>query len=268
MLKAYVDESGIHTNNCEFCCVGGYFGQEKTWEKFEKAWRKTLERYGIEEFHAKRFWQRDPQGNRVNPYRGWDDGMADTFLNRLLDIITNHRIFPTGAGVVKCAWDALSDKERTFLTGGRYDLLKKKWVTTGSKTRPYFLGFQFAIVGPLVHCPPSDKVHFAFDLNEQVRGYALDLYAILKNDSNLSSRDRMGEPSFPTSLEAVQLQAADMLVYQMYQYGKLRITQEHPPKTPAFRRLMTRMKDEHDWPLFNAGGLRTALDLSGFEKTK
>ncbi|HEY6350310.1 MAG TPA: hypothetical protein VI636_12960 [Candidatus Angelobacter sp.] len=186
----------------------------------------------------------------------------------MLDIVVNNRIFPIGAGIVKNAWDALSDQERTFLTDGRYDVMRRKWVTTGPKTRPYFLGFQFAVTGPLPYCPAGEKVHFAFDLNDQARGYALDLYAVLKNDSNLSVRDRMGEPSFPTSLEAVQLQAADMLVYQMYQYGKLRIAQENPPKNPGLRRLMTRLRDEHDWPFFNAYGLRAALDINGFEKTK
>src|SRR5579872_7283912 len=97
MLQAYIDESGIHTNHCELCCVGGYFGSVPIWRHFETRWRKTLDHYGIEEFHAKRFYQRDPEGNRVSPYREWSDTQADKFINRLISIITDHRIFPSGA---------------------------------------------------------------------------------------------------------------------------------------------------------------------------
>src|SRR5579864_4196680 len=138
MLKAYIDESGIHTNNCEFCCVCGYFGRDTAWEHFEAAWRKTLDRYKIEAFQAERFWKRDPTGNRMKPYQDWDDAKAQKFEDQLLDIVVNNRIFPIGAGMAKSAWDALPDRERTALTGGRYDLMKKKWATTGPKTRPLF----------------------------------------------------------------------------------------------------------------------------------
>ena len=259
MLRSYIDESGIHENSSQICCVGGYFGVISEWRNFERHWRKELDRAGIEEFHAQRFWQRNPEGHRVKPYQDWNDQKAEKFIDRLLTIVTEHRIFPTGATVVKSAWDELSDDRKVFLTGGRWHKMKNRWITTGARSRPYFLGFQFAILNPARYCRADDKIHFAFDLNEQLKGYALDLFELLKNDPTLSIRDRLGEISFPTSTEAVQLQAADLLVYQVYQYGKKRLVEERPTRNEILKSAMHRFRDKHDWPFFNTEGLAQAL---------
>jgi len=261
MLKSYIDESGIHKNQCELCCVGGYFGSESPMAHFERQWDKILNRFGIEEFHAKRFWARDSQGNRVKPYENWTEEKAEKFINALLTEIMEHRIFPIGATILKSAWDALGGDERIFLTGGRY---RKKWIRSGAKSKPYFLGFQMAILGPALRCPIGDKVHFVFDLNDQLKGHALNLYELLKNDPSLSVRDRLGELSFPTSLEAKPLQAADLLVYKMYKYGIEKVSNPRTKFDYILDRAMKNLKSPKDWPFFNAEGFKNALKSPRF----
>jgi len=53
MIEAYLDESGIH-DGAAVCVIAGYFGGPGQWHKFERLWRKSLDRAGVplEKFHA------------------------------------------------------------------------------------------------------------------------------------------------------------------------------------------------------------------------
>ena len=82
--------------------------------------------------------------------------------------------------------------------------------------------FQICITGVANHAPIGGKAHFAFDLNKQFKGYAVDLFDLVKSEQRLSVHDRIGDVTFPTGLETVQLQAADFLCYESYQYAHKR----------------------------------------------
>ncbi len=87
-----------------------------------------------------------------------------------------------------------------------------KFKSSGCPSKSYFLPFQTCILDAADHVPVGGKAHFFFDLNKQFKGYAIDLFALVKG-LDLKVKDRIGEVHFPTGLEAVQLQAADMFCY-------------------------------------------------------
>src|ERR1017187_3547149 len=82
IMQAYFDESGID-HASEFCILAGYVGGVGQWRRFERNWKKILARYKVNEFHAKRFFQRDNRGKRLDEYVSWTDEKADAFIREL-----------------------------------------------------------------------------------------------------------------------------------------------------------------------------------------
>src|SRR5574340_749190 len=67
--RAVFDESGTHSKS-GWCVVAGFLGTVKQWTRFAGIWGPYANRPG---FHAKSFFVRDPQGERVKPYDGWSN---------------------------------------------------------------------------------------------------------------------------------------------------------------------------------------------------
>jgi hypothetical protein len=196
VLKAYLDESGIH-DNAKVCVVAGYFGGINAWNKFEREWKEVLAVAGIDEFHAQRFFTRD--GNkRVRPYKDWDDKRADGFLQNLLRVISENKIHPFGASVVLSEWKTLSLDEKRWMTGGEYDEKSKRFKTTGAPSKCYFLPFQCDVVLTARYCHAGVQMDFVFDENKELKGYANNLYELLKR-MPLAVQGKLGKISFESS---------------------------------------------------------------------
>ena len=98
MLEAYLDESGIH-DGAHACVIAGYWGGEKQWRNFERAWKRIIEDAdtpGLIEFHASKFWASTHDGKRKGVYTHWSNSKADIFLGNLLDCIGSHKVYPYG----------------------------------------------------------------------------------------------------------------------------------------------------------------------------
>lgn len=249
MIQAYLDETGIH-EGAAVCAIGGYFGGPGQWKKLGSKWAAIIHRYGVTEFHAKRFWAFDENGEHVGIHKGWSKNKARDFLEELVSTIEEHRIHPVSSVVVMESFNKLSHNQRKFLTGA--ELVNGKFKGTGCPSKPYFLPFQLCITDAAEHAPVGGKAHFFFDLNKQFKGYALDLFALVKNQDT-RVKDRIGEIDFPTGLEAPQLQAADLFCYQFYQFALKRAV--NPIETPHFllRRLAYKMLLETDTFLDDKG---------------
>lgn len=258
MLQAYVDEAGIH-GGAKVCCVGGYFGGINQWKKFDRQWRKILDREGIQEFHSKKFWARDKDGNRVGVYKNWNKQRAKQFQDDLVAVIQNNRIFPFSAAVVLDDWNSLREDERRWLTGAF--LSDGQFTTSGAPNRPYYLALGFCIQKVAQYCKQGLRVDYSFDLNHSYRGYSMDFYALMKRWN--MRRDRMGEIAFPTSEEAPPLQAADLLVFHGCRYSvkALAIGVNPVQEDSVLARLVQNMKDKHnDAKIYDMRGLRFVLE--------
>ena len=188
-------------------------------------------------------------------------------------------------------WKKLNLDERRFLTGGRYHPIEQEWATFGAPNKTYFLPFQFAIMNPALACSPGLHVHYTFDLNKQFKNHAIDLFGLLKLDTESAWTHRLGSLTMESSEVALGLQAADLFAYQSYKYAKHRIEHGKPIRIKdlplLLRHLLTNMKTElarsdatmfayvssqiailetlhtatHASPLSNAGNIRTILSF-------
>ena len=211
MLQAFIDESGIH-GNAPFCVVAGYVGGARQWKRFEALWEPHAKK---QDFHAKRFFQRDPQGKRVSPYNEWDDAKAEAYYSDLLDAIASVKIYPIGGIVDVVEFWKYTKAERAHLTGS--DRRNGKMTLSGAPTKPYYLAFQEAIVSSLEWLDGNDlQIHFTFDQQEQFAPLALDMFRYFKQPEYPYAR-KMGSAIYTSRLEAIGLQAADMLCYSWFQ---------------------------------------------------
>ncbi len=255
-----MDESGIQ-DGAHVCVIAGYWGGENQWRQFEPRWKSIIHDAGVREFHSTRFWK--PDGTRKGEYANWSDQKANELINHLLTCVTDHRLYPMIATLKISAWKKLNKEERMFLTGGKYQLSTGKWLAPSAPNQTYFLPFQFCIVYPAMACEQKLKVHYAFDLNKQFKNHARELFTLMKEDENISSRDRIGELSLLTSEEAPGLQAADLLAYQAYQLGRLRIaknaalTRNQMP--PILKAALKNARNSEDFPFFDEHGLNVIL---------
>lgn len=257
MLQGYLDESGIQ-EGASVCLVAGYFGGPGQWRKLGTAWQKVLDEYKVTEFHAKQFWAFDNQAQRVGPYKNWSSAKAQTFLAKLISIIDSHKIHPVSSALVVESFNRLSYNQRRFLTGG--SLRNGKFVTSGCPSKPYFVPFQNTILTIADHAPTGGKAKFAFDLNKNFKGYAQDLYYEVLKQTDVRVKDRLGEISFPTGQEAVQLQSADLLCYLNYQFAQKKLINRNERPDDLMRSVLQGLLDEHDCPFFDDEGLKLALD--------
>lgn len=189
MLHAYLDDSGTHAGS-PLCAVSGYFGSEKRWIKFNAEWRKVLDEFQVEEFHANHFWSAFEGGN-VTEYRGWGRERASEFVNRLLNLIQgSQRIFPVSCAMLMAEWDKLKRDEQAYLTGAQY-VRNGVMATPGAPKKPYFVPFLTCIKTILSYCKPGHIVNFSFDDSRNFSG-AREYFEQMKawNPGNFESLGR------------------------------------------------------------------------------
>lgn len=207
MLQAFIDESGIH-DGAPFSVVAGYLGSARHWKHFEEFWGPHAMGQG---FHAKSFFARDPQGNRVTPYTEWDEAKAETYFNELLRAIASVNIYPIGGIVDVAEFNKYSEEERAHLTGR--DRRSGRQTITGAPTKPYYLAFQEAIASSLHRLTRRDlQIHFTFDQQNQLAPLALEMFRYFKRPE-YPYASNMGDAIFASRNDAIGLQAADLLCY-------------------------------------------------------
>lgn len=205
MIRAYLDESGIH-DGAKVCVIGGYFAGEGRWRRFESEWKGLLAEYEIsmERFHAAEFLK---TRNRFQ------------VLKSLADLIASHeRIRPITAGIIVNDFYSFSLTERKYLTGGTPQ--KGKWITPGCPTTPYFVPFQRCIVEIAEkYVGDHETLNLFFGLNSSFAKYAGKLVQEMKESAvRLPWKKRLGATAFPPAKQTPQLQAADLLVHLTYQH--------------------------------------------------
>jgi len=257
MIEAYLDESGIH-DGAKVCVVGGYYGTQAAWRKFEKEWNKIIADYpGLKDrgFHAKDFFRRE-KGNRVGVYQAWDDEKARKFLDRLVQAIMRNRVFPIGYAVVVKDFLALPLNLRRWFTGGKFTL-EGKYVSSGCPDKSYYVPFQFCVLDSarISGADVTNKIHFVAGLDRSFSGYANALFNYLFNDPRLqaSIQQRMGGITYPLAKDTPGLQAADLLVYRFYRFVLDKLSaKDNLPEPVLISRLLKNRKKKQRFTLFDS----------------
>jgi len=213
-LYVFFDESGIQEGS-QSCVVAGYMGSVRQCLLFDEGWRRELGKFDLPEFHAKRFFSR-----HARPFCDWPPTQRLELLQGLLNVINLHRVTPIGAVIDVLEFQRRTLAERRFFTGGLIARGRKRWLTTGAPSRPYFLAFQSCIAQAL-HCAKTGKVvHFVFDQQDTFAPLALQVFNEARVLLTADDSKKMGGCVFLSRKEAPPLQAADLLAHCWYAYGK------------------------------------------------
>ncbi len=247
MLRAYMDDSGTHAG-APNSLIAGYWGGVKEWSAFEWKWKQVLLEFGIDEFHAKVFWQRQPpDGKRLKPYTDWDDDRHHSFIDKLLRVIESSNVTPFAYGVSIQAWENRSDFWKRIFVGPGFG--------KGKAHDPLFLSFQVAISKTVLYCKSGKKMHFVYALDSKNCGRFLQWYQQFKRETD-GDDDRLGDLIFSVTRQAVPLQAADLLAYEAQRYKKKSKGDVNAPLRDEYKRALCHLKSLDDFWLFDEPRLR------------
>jgi hypothetical protein len=196
-------------------------------------------------------------GSKVPEFKGWDDAKCGALIRALLKVIGSHRIYPVGCAVDMHEWSLLTKDERAFLTGAAYDN-DGNLMTPGAPNKTFFLPFLTAIASALDHCNPGLLVDFTFDESKRFAAYALNYFDEIKRlrDHNYK---KMGKIQFCDSRKATPLQAADLLAYELYQFGIRRLETGKGSPTLTLVHATKNAKDAGAVPIFEKKAFESAL---------
>jgi hypothetical protein len=222
VLQAYIDESGI--DKPDWCVVGGFVGSTRSWSELEDKWRDCLLKAHVPCFHAKQFFGRKHRIEASeNPYLEWSDAKALRFLLKLLEIIHVRDIDPIGGVIPIREFQARSQDERRWLTGGTYS--HGKWRTSGKPNAAYALGFQNCFAEALQRARAGvSLVHFICDQQNVYEGWVRDFLRGYRERSQSRYVKKLGDITFSSKERAIPLQASDLFVYTWRAFAAKRMT--------------------------------------------
>lgn len=223
-MEVCLDESGIHAG-AKRCVVAGYAGGRQKIEALEDQWVCTLKRFNVPlevGFHAKTFFA------RRGVHKGWSDAQAKDFITAMADSIHANELKAIGGGLSYSRFNALPENMRRWLTGGRFDEQRGRWLSSGAPSKPYFFGFHQAVVTSCKFAKSGVAVDFIMDRQENFSGLALETWNYFKTESRMHAQQHLGDISFYSRFERVSLQASDLLAFSMYHAEEYREECEKP----------------------------------------
>ncbi len=99
-FAAYFDESGIHVGS-SLVVVSGYVATEGQWVAFDKKWRRVLNKYSVNVFHA------TDLENFRGEYTGWDRKQRIVFQKELIALINSYTRLIMSQGIRKDDFNAV-----------------------------------------------------------------------------------------------------------------------------------------------------------------
>jgi|SRR5713101_4967992 len=259
VLKAYLDETGIITND-PYCVIAGYVGEVGEWAKVESKWKFVLEEFKVPYFHALEFYKHDKKKFYVN----WSESKRSAFIKFLFDCLRDHQVWLLSSAVDVQIFLSLTEDERRFVTGGIHNGMK--WSTMGAPTKSYFVPFHEIILQAASHVPDGDKVWMVMSRQDQYEMKALEIYdMMLASDPPLRCRSRLGDDMVFSDPKLVcQLQAADLAAWWSGKAMRYRAKAQTDDlkefrNRVELKRVLERMRSWADLKLFNFQGLMLLL---------
>ena len=221
VLYAYGDESGLHASP-KYCLVAGYIGLPDQWDTIEPEWESVLAEYAITGgFHAHRFFS----GRK--PYRTWDRVKRDGLLDRLVEIISQHEMYPIGAAVEVNAFYTLPEPQREYFTGAKPEAVIERYqgaltvigearrVRLETKGRsapqqPYRVAVLRFLAQAVNYTPADCRLHIVLGSHNTL---ASGVVEYINNHFKMS--DALASVTYAKAAQTPLLQAADLYAYLM-----------------------------------------------------
>ncbi|MGC2742831.1 MAG: hypothetical protein WA672_06565 [Candidatus Angelobacter sp.] len=197
-LHSYTDEGGHEDEpNRLYLGLAGFVAPAGNWDVFSAEWLDVLDKAGLKEpFTMKHF------AHFKGQFANWNESSRQTLMARLIEIIRATNATPIGAVI------SLSDYQT--LTASQQAALRE----------PFYVVFQFCTRIAAIEAtiePPEETVAMTYAYNSEYgvtfAGKAEQLWHKIK--SKFQHGSRMRSYACGTPLELPQLQAADLLAYEL-----------------------------------------------------
>jgi Protein of unknown function (DUF3800) len=232
MYTAYFDESGVHQGS-PAAVVAGYLSTDERWSGFEREWRNLLVDHGVSAFHRTHLESFRGEFCRE---AGWDENRRRQLLRSAHDIIKRYTLFGVGAAVVRLDFEKEMPAAVRTAFGGPYGWL----------VHDCLVGVGHWAVDN--RC--TEGVGYVFEAGARGRHQVEKMFAVLCRETRFRDLCRIGSWKFSTKAEALQLQAADILAYEIYKHMDNRIvarSAKRPIRRSAFDLFRLQTDKAHYW---------------------
>jgi len=223
MLRGYFDDSFSHDGAPVFT-VAGYLAKKEVWLEWEPEWRAIIQDAGLTKFHMTDF------EGRWGEFDGWTDAERVAVLRKLIDTFDSGFIWGVGMTTIRADFDEVV---LPVLLPGRQQAYRD----------PYLWSMQGCMetIVRLVE-PQLDRaegVELVFDRRAKIAGKATKFYNTIVEGRGWGHIFK--GISFGTTLDYIELQAADILAYEAAKHTLNTVVTSPPiPERKSFTRLVER----------------------------
>ena len=222
MFAAYFDDSGTHDDTgaaegSEIVVAAGYVGTASEWQALEREWNALLQLKSLPYYHSV------DCAYRTGHFKGWSKEECEGIHRSVVEIIVARAIVPIGSAVnTGPYWQRRprpSDGSKAVPKQGYYQCL---WNTLR------------ALGAFMLTVAPEDQVAIVLERSPKTSAPTLSMYHhAVEQPSWHDRRERFaGPPTFRPKEGHPQLQAADVLAYEM----GLRLRRQFMPRNSNKKR--------------------------------
>jgi hypothetical protein len=228
MHRAYFDDSGSHDAS-EVVLLAGVFGHECQWQFFSELWTAKLADPSPGKPPLKRFHMTECQSSR-GEFSGWKRTETDFLIHELGQIVIRCGIWSHATAISRKDWDELIIGDFRQYVGD----------AEGMCTRDVYIrtvNWGHAKAG-------SSKLAFIFDDRpdrEEENKRIFGLFETFQNEH--AGTPKLASLSFETAQNALPLQAADLIAWEMYQHALDVLKKEAELTAPRRKQLAIILKE-------------------------
>jgi len=227
MFRAYFDESGTHDES-RAVCLGGYVSTVAAWDRLEIEWNVMLANENLEILH------RVDLENFRKEFKDWDDKRRKRLLVKATRLIRAYTMKGLFGAVFKKDFERTMPEcvQRAF--GGPYG-----WLVHDAMIGIGHWGEDRGQTAP---------VEYVFEEGAHGRKQVERMFKTLGKDKHWGAKLLLGGWSFAKKENVVQLQTADILVYEVYKHVTNRIVDgERREIRKSVKRLIRRTDEGYYW---------------------
>lgn len=239
IAEAFFDESGTNDDD-QNLCLGGYVFEGAASVAFEVEWKEMLGRYGLKYFHMREFRQ---QGKGVFKHLSNEERQAS--LDEGIKTIEKY---------ATCGFAFSIDKDH-FGDVAEGSPWKREYAFLANQT---FYGIEETFKGR-----EAGAVNYVFESGAEGWGEAEGVFKEAKAQPELEAKYRLGEFRRESKEGAVQLQAADLLVWSTLRDRRQVDKGQRLGKSTEFSRLKGVRIHPHHWGAEDGERIRWVREALG-----
>lgn len=215
MLEAYFDESGTHGEKSGVVTVAGFVAQQEKWAAFAVEWREFLRREGVNCFHRAHL---ESFAGEFGRDKGWDEERRNRVVNEAQALIGKYVYLGIAHSVIKADYDEVMTGEVRRKLGAKYYTFCAQ--ACMRKIAAWAMSFH------------NEAINYFFEAGAKGEGELAQMMGRVIKRREARAAFRLGNLSFAPKCDEVigagddevlfpglvQLQAADILAYEVYKH--------------------------------------------------